>query len=51
MQHNLRIITGACHVIHVRHKRMRTLVRAAILRLWSLHACIFRLKLAYVNAA
>ncbi len=44
---NLRIITGACHVIHVCHKRMRTLVRGAILRLRCLHACIFRLKSAY----
>ncbi len=43
---NLRIITGLCHVIHVSHKRMRTLVRAAILRLRCLHVCIFRLKSA-----
>ncbi len=34
---NLRINTGACH----------TLVRAAILRLRCLHACIFQLKSAY----
>ncbi len=46
---NLRIITGAWHVIHVWHKRMRTLVRAAILRLRCLHACIFRLKSAYAT--
>ncbi len=46
---NLRIITGAWHVIHVWHRRMRTLVRAAILRLRCLHACIFRLKSAYAT--
>ncbi len=44
---NLRIITGARHNIHVCHKRMRTLVRVAILWLRCLHACIFRLKSAY----
>ncbi len=44
---NLCIITGVCHVINVCQKRMRTLVRAAILRLRCLHACIFRLKSAY----
>ncbi len=44
---NLRITTGARPVIHVHHERMRTLVRAAILRLRCLRACIFRLKLAY----
>ncbi len=49
---DLRIIAGACHVIHVHHERMRTLVRAAILQLRCLHVCIFRLKSActtYVN--
>ncbi len=46
---NLRIIKGACHLIHVCHAHMRTLVRAAILRLRCLHACIFRLKSAYAT--
>ncbi len=46
---NPRIITGACHIIHVCHKRMRTLVRAAILRLRCLRACIFQLKSAYAT--
>ncbi len=36
----------ACHVIHVHHGRMRTLVRAAIM---CLHACIFWLKSAYAT--
>ncbi len=44
---NLRITTGARPIIHVHHVRMRTLVRAAILRLRCLQACIFRLKSAY----
>ncbi len=44
---NLRITTGARPVIRVHHGRMRTLVRAAILRLRRLYACIFRLKSAY----
>ncbi len=44
---NLRITTGARPIIHVNHGRMRSLVRAAILRLRCLHACIFRLKSAY----
>ncbi len=44
---NLRITTGARPIIHVHHGRMRSLVRAAILRLRCLHACIFRLKSAY----
>ncbi len=46
---NLRIIKGACHLIHVCHTHMRTLVRAAILRLRCLHACIFWLKSAYAT--
>ncbi len=46
---NLRIITGACHVMQVRHERMRTLVRAAILWLRCLHACIIQLKSAYTT--
>ncbi len=46
---NLRIIKGACHVIHACHARMRTLVRAAILHLRCLHACIFWLKSAYAT--
>ncbi len=40
---------GARPVIHVHHGRMRTLVRAVILRLRRLHACIFRLKSAYAT--
>ncbi len=44
---SLHIITGARPVIHVHHGRMRTLVRAATVRLRCLHACIFRLKSAY----
>lgn len=35
---NLRITAGVCHVIHVRLKHMRTLVRTAIMRLRCLHA-------------
>ncbi len=40
---------GARPVIHVHHGRMRTLVRAVILQLRCLHACIFRLKSAYAT--
>ncbi len=43
---NLRITAGAHPIMHAHHKRMRTLVRAAILRR-CLHACIFLLKSAY----
>ncbi len=46
---NLCIITGACHVIHVHHEHMHILVRAPILRLRCIHACIFRLKSAYTT--
>ncbi len=46
---NLRINTGACHVLHICHKRMRTMVRAATLWLRCLHACIFWLKSAYAT--
>ncbi len=40
------ITTGVRPVIHIHQVRMRTLVRAAILRLSCLHACIFHLKSA-----
>ncbi len=45
---NICIITGVRYIIHVCHKHMHTLVRAAILRLRCLHACIFLLKSAYL---
>ncbi len=40
------ITTGVRPVIHIHQVRMRTLVRASILRLSCLHACIFHLKSA-----
>ncbi len=46
VSNNMRIIKGVCHVIHVRHKHMRSLVREEILRLRCLQACIVQLKSA-----